>query len=657
MIRRRAASPPESTVWPDALPRPNEDYYFSITACGNSKLVWGFHDAHDEENGTIWSNPLLDKKQLYDSSRTISDRVIDFCSYVTTEVRHGVRNPCDYIFGENCAISLESASWETVSRGCKITVYVVGTNTLQLELISKLFAVIPSRVYLMKSADFLIASDTSDKNIEVDRLAALRGAAHCEGFPSILFDAGDFLTYTAADEEGRILGGGVSPGLSLRVSSMNGRRDVDTITSEHLDGILEEVANNEKPLHIFSSNATESVIAAALSEVSCHIANVVRIWLEKVGQTSVHTKLRATRNSLDATKQNRNRVVSIIGKHGSVVERLLQQNSGGLIESPRRGSAPNINTSLSHHFIPDGIQSAISDQTRIARTRIASTNDAISLSSANSGEIEILGTAEAIDQFSIVSPNILSKVEKVSQMEYINKRVAKEVNENEFKEGVIQSVVKNTFGIALYSIKFDDGSIDQASLKMVIKMHTQFKQSTGGIVTPGQITTVNELFLASAKRKRGRPRKTHIKIEAAAGDLSNGKEDDNLVTSKKSRTITLSDEEATGAKIAQDVSGRNSIRKVSNKRKASSKDQLYEKDDNSIINITYVSDEKASSYKGKKITKYFGSKFFTGEVTGYSRQQKGRVWWSVTYEDGDKEELNDRQLDDGLNLFKSVRPN
>ena len=54
MISRRAVSIPSNTVWPDALPKANENFYFSINVCENSRLVWGFHDVNDDANCTIW---------------------------------------------------------------------------------------------------------------------------------------------------------------------------------------------------------------------------------------------------------------------------------------------------------------------------------------------------------------------------------------------------------------------------------------------------------------------------------------------------------------------------------------------------------------------------------------------------------------------------
>lgn len=357
MIRRRTFSMPENTVWPDALPRPNEDFYFTVYACNDSQQVWGFHDANNDEEGTIWSNPSLDEKYFHDSNITVSDRVADFSSYVSIEDQPGVCNPRDYIFGGNRPTSMESASWEAVSRGCKITVYVVGTNTLQLQLISKLFASIPSRLFFMKSTDFFSSSEGNNQNIRIERLAALRGVAHCNGFPSILFDAGDTLTYTAADEQGHILGEGISPGLLSIVNCARKRNGLFLLSSEELDDMLKDVDSGEQPLQIFSnSTTTESILAAALSDVSSHATNVVKMWLEKVGSKK---KMKKQSNG---RKLNLNRVVYVTGKHAPYIEKLLQRNNGCLIESPHHKGDVTINTYVSEsmsQFIPHGIQNVI----------------------------------------------------------------------------------------------------------------------------------------------------------------------------------------------------------------------------------------------------------------------------------------------------------
>mmetsp|Transcript_11155 Transcript_11155/g.13212 ORF Transcript_11155/g.13212 Transcript_11155/m.13212 type:complete len:545 (+) Transcript_11155:1-1635(+) len=541
----------------------------------------------------------------------MSDRVEDVGSYVTTEVRPGIRNPRDYIFGVNCPISLESAAKEAVSRGGMITVYVVGTNTLQLELISKLFAVIPSRIYLMRSSDFFNAYERGNTSIEVDRLAALRGSAHCKGFPSLLFDAGEFLTYTAADSKARVLGGGISAGLLLRVNSMSGKSgDLDHITSKDLDKILEGAANSKKPLPIFSDNTEESVVSAALSEVSCHIRHVVKMWLEKVGLPRDNDECASTDISTFGKVNNR-RVISIIGKNAMVIEKMLQSNNGGLIES--FGSELQINTSVSNHFIPDGIQSAISRQSMLTKNN--DEQSIITLSSTSSRGKDTLGIEEANGELSTVISNMgIGTTARRSEIDFINKRVSKKVqvsgNNCGVKHGVVDSVT-NTFKIDLYSIKFDDGSSDQASLKMVTEMRQLYKKIENSeskrdetskkitITTPMQNVSIGQHSSAAKNfiRKRGRPKK-----EPIPNNLSDEREDEQPMKKKKYKGYL---------------------------------------------------DEVPHFYIDKKVAKMFDLVLYYGKVKSCVSKRKDSWWWQIEYEDGDKEEFNARELEDALKLFQT----
>jgi len=90
--------------------------------------------------------------------------------------------------------------------------------------------------------------------------------------------------------------------------------DLDHITSEALVKILEEVAKSKKPLPTFSDNTEESVVSAALCEVSCHIRHIVKVWLEKVGLPSRGKTKRASSDVSTFGKVNNRRVISIIGK-------------------------------------------------------------------------------------------------------------------------------------------------------------------------------------------------------------------------------------------------------------------------------------------------------------------------------------------------------
>ena len=110
----------------------------------------------------------------------------------------------------------------------------------------------------MKNSDFLKPSERrSNLNIRVDRLATHRGAAHLNGFPTIIFNADSAITYTAVDSKGRLLGGRISPGNILRLQSISGTSssEVDLITEAKLVEKMKNAAASKKPLPIFRTIA------------------------------------------------------------------------------------------------------------------------------------------------------------------------------------------------------------------------------------------------------------------------------------------------------------------------------------------------------------------------------------------------------------------
>ena len=53
-----------------------------------------------------------------------------------------------------------------------------------------------------------------------DRLATLTGAVHLHGHPALVFDGGTATTYSATDSDGKILGGGIGPGIQSKFRSL-----------------------------------------------------------------------------------------------------------------------------------------------------------------------------------------------------------------------------------------------------------------------------------------------------------------------------------------------------------------------------------------------------------------------------------------------------
>lgn len=129
---------------------------------------------------------------------------------------------------------------------------------------------------------------------------------HLYGFPSLVFDGGTAITYTASDRNGYILGGGISPGLLQRLNSMHESTDaLPKISMEDIGDMIEKAVKQTKPLKIFSSNTQDAMCVSVLSELASNAREVIKLWLEKVDNG---------RKNNNKQKQNKERKVLVTGK-------------------------------------------------------------------------------------------------------------------------------------------------------------------------------------------------------------------------------------------------------------------------------------------------------------------------------------------------------
>lgn len=443
----------------------------------------------------MWRCPNLEKEDLYDANLKMDDKTNFFANHLPGPDKIGDErcNPYDYVFGRRNPSSFESAARQAATREAKTTVYVVSSDPRQAELIFKLFTVIPSRAYLMKSTDFFKPCEKRyNLSISVDRLAALRGSAHLTGFPSIVFDADNTLTYTAADSKGRLLGGGISPGLSLRLQSISGTSssEVDLITEAKLYEKLRAVAISNKPFPIFSNNSEDSVISTALSEVSHNTRSIINLWLEKVGPPEAIEEGRGKDPSTFCPVNN-TRNVSVTGKNAAVLGYLLKEKHGGVIESSNRNVERDMNATAFDKLIPFGIQNVIAHQVILAKEQFVNA--------------------------------------------YIHKRIAKEFliagRGVVVKRGVIVSV-HLTQGINLFLVRYDDKTVEHATSTSVVEMRKFFKK-----VGEVKMKPKGTLVIASMKSPTGMKSSTTIKTPPNSAIKKRSKDATDESEKKKARKI------------------------------------------------------------------------------------------------------------------------
>lgn len=462
----------------------------------------------------------------------------------------------DYLHDFIFPTQLRSIDGDDIIATAEITIYIVGTNSLHINNLCGLLICIPSRVFVMKTTDFFLRSEGEDTTVKVHRLAALRGSAHIHGFPAIVFDFSDETTIIAAGWDGRLLGENITSGLWQRLQCLSGSNSsLSTLSEDRVKEIIYEVINNDskskKPLSIFANNIEKSTIATALSEVSNHARYLHRIWLEKVGSPEPKPSKEQTRNTFNFCKENWDRRGSVIGKQRNILQRLLKDSHGGLIECPKSKNQKQ------------------SDKDKIYDIPFSPFPDLISLGIHNT----ILRMRHILAE---KGEEVLKDFLASTNMEYIKKDTA----------------------------------------------------------------------LSSKAKKLLKKRKKPENVSDGSGKKN-----------PKEILITCDQEDETHCSEKKSSSKKETKKKSSKKKKKNSS-----KEEKKIL-IDDVRGDKAdplllspTRHYQKQIYKRFNDepKPYLGEIVSHI-ESEGVVLWRVKYEDGDEEDLDEKELLEGLKLFASIK--
>jgi pantothenate kinase type III len=277
--------------------------------------------------------------------------------------------PHDYIFGKSRDASSENAEEQSKTRiAPKISVHVVSTNRAQEVLLARIWDAVPSRFFVMAGDDFFKKEEGRYDNMGTDRLATLTGAVHLHGHPALVFDGGTATTYSATDSDGKIMGGGIGPGIQSKLRSL--RNDTDAlpeISSEEVIAKVKEAQRNGKPLPTFARDTQEAMIVDNFQEFALKGRNVIEHWLEKAYKKSTPAV---------GANFNLNRRVLCTGGDGDILMQLLQPHHGGLIEhiqcdggKSNKSSNPRYEVESSKHLIHYGVASVLSTQYRLRKSK------------------------------------------------------------------------------------------------------------------------------------------------------------------------------------------------------------------------------------------------------------------------------------------------
>eukprot|EP00536_Pseudo-nitzschia_multiseries_P014641 jgi/Psemu1/291564/fgenesh1_pg.743_\ len=247
---------PKTTIdyaeWPRDAPSALERNIITII-CGNSRLHWALHEGCLNKFIPImfWHTAHDDLNNSNDEESYEEEEPCDLLEAHVASQAHTL------IFGDSenrgCIHNVSEAAAKRDAPG--ISVFVVSSNPQMEKKICYMFRDVPAKIFKLRNEDFFGPEQGLYPTMGVDRAAALYGAKVHYGTPALVIDGGTAMTYSAIDDKGHIIGGGISPGVKVRLQSLaeytGALPDIDHKTFKFL---VDGAVSSQTPLPFFAKD-------------------------------------------------------------------------------------------------------------------------------------------------------------------------------------------------------------------------------------------------------------------------------------------------------------------------------------------------------------------------------------------------------------------
>ncbi|OEU12655.1 hypothetical protein FRACYDRAFT_270421, partial [Fragilariopsis cylindrus CCMP1102] len=205
-----------------------------------------------------------------------------------------------------------------------ISVYVFHRIALEKK-IRYMFRDVPAKIFKLKNTDFFTPEQGVYPTMGVDRVAALYGAKLHYTLPALVIDGGTAMTYTVLDENSNIVGGGIGPGVKLKLQSLSDYTgSLPSIDHKRFKSIVEEAINSKTPIPFFAKDTEVAMISSVCGELACHLRNIVKQFVSQF-QPNASTAA----NVSEVAKKEKKLTVIITGGDGKFLQDLLERDASG----------------------------------------------------------------------------------------------------------------------------------------------------------------------------------------------------------------------------------------------------------------------------------------------------------------------------------------
>jgi len=340
---------PKTTIdyaeWPRDAPSVMERNIITII-CGNTRLHWALHEGCMNK-----FMPIMFWFTIHDHCKDGSAWDLDETDPCDLLEAHIANQAHTLIFGEGnkkgCAKSASNTAAKRDAPG--ISVFVVSSNPTMERKICHMFRDVPAKLFKLRNTDFFSTEEGVYPTMGVDRVAALYGAKLHYGAPTLVIDGGTAMTYTMLDEKSQIIGGGISPGVKVRLQSLaDYTGSLPTIDHLKFKTAVEGAIASKTPLPFFAKDTEMAMISPVCAELSCQLRNIIKQYVAKCQSSSVEASSSSLPSSSSSTRvspqgegtaekasatsiKTKRYPVIITGGDGKFLKDLLQANASKII--------------------------------------------------------------------------------------------------------------------------------------------------------------------------------------------------------------------------------------------------------------------------------------------------------------------------------------
>lgn len=575
------------TAWPDSSPSKYEERLLSV-CCGNTSLKWAIHEgvAGNFLPILFWSTPAPSKDETETG---------DPCSILE---RHLPPGGHELIFGTRGApADKKNANKAAAERRVPtLTVYVVSSNRSNEAGVEAMFKDIPCRIYRMTQTDFYSPEGGTYEGMGIDRLSNMRAATKFYGSPLLVIDGGTALTYTGANAQGKLIGGGIYPGVAATIRSLHDYTGaLPLLSQEDVEQAATRATANQAPLPVFAKDTKTAIITTTLKGLSSVCWNAVNVFKQQVIADKDHggggdaEEMENVEGAPAPAKNNDNDdllfTICVTGGDMVMIDNLLKVDHNNILPSQNPSTAMDgIEISKHRNLCHYGVGTVLSEKSQVVQLK-QSEDDLL--------RAEIVGQRVA-KRFQI------GKEEKIYRGAVAATAAGKDLEDDWF------------------FVRYDDGDTEHLSI-------------TGLYDGLSLFNALGEADPAAMEGEKGKKKVAQAKETV---DMLISK---SAAVKKHSETPVDDRKAANSRKRGPGGSSKSAPPSKASKTKSFSKKQ----DPHSYVNL--------------RCAKAFGPDVYFGTITKYITPPTARddELWHVLYDDDDSEDFDSKDLRRALSLYKA----